>query len=74
MRCIGMALLLCISSPVIAADVARKSKISVAEQKLLDKWIVRSVTLDGKPTPAQIGQQVGDIITVQRKDHITVVT
>ena len=69
MRCLGMVLILCVSSHLMAADGGKKSTIPVEEQKLLDKWIVRSVKLDGKPTAAQIGQKVGDVIAIKRKDH-----
>ena len=53
----------------MAGDGGKKGKIPVEEQQLLDKWIVRSVKLDGKPTAAQIGQKVGDVITISRKAH-----
>ena len=69
MRHLVMTLILCVSSPLIAADGGKKTKIPVEEQKLLDKWIVRSVKLDGKPTAAQIGQKIGDVITIKGKDH-----
>ena len=34
--------------------------------KLKGKWIVRSVQRDGKPNAAQIGQKIGDIITIRK--------
>lgn len=33
-------------------------------EKLMGKWIVRSVDSDGELTPAQIGQKEGDIISI----------
>lgn len=67
MRCLAFALLLCAASPQTAAIGAGGKSPAVQEQRLFDKWIVRSVRIDGKPTPAQIGQKVGDIISVERK-------
>lgn len=34
--------------------------------ELQGKWIVRFVKRDGKPNAAQIGQEIGDIITVKK--------
>ena len=35
-------------------------------KKLLGKWIVRFVERNGSPNAGQIGQQVGDVITIKR--------
>jgi hypothetical protein len=35
-------------------------------EALKDKWIVRFITRDGKPNAAQIGQKIGDIITIKK--------
>jgi hypothetical protein len=66
MRYMPLALSLLIVSPQVAG-AAGKSRNSDDRQRLLDKWIVRSVHVDGKPTAAQIGQKVGDIITIKFK-------
>ncbi len=34
--------------------------------QLHGKWIVRAVKVDGKATPAQIGREVGDVITIKK--------
>lgn len=67
MRHLVFALCLCVTAPLGAADGTGKSKPATENQRLMDKWIVRTVQLDGKPTPAQIGQKVGDIISIERK-------
>ena len=64
MRCLALALSLLIVSPLVA-KAAGKPRASQEQQRLLDKWIVRSVRIDGKPTAAQIGRKVGDIITIK---------
>jgi hypothetical protein len=74
MRCLTFALLLCVTPPLTAADRGGKTAAAAEEVRLLDKWIVRSVRVDGKPTPAQIGQKVGDIITIKRKDKAFVLS
>ena len=44
------------------------SKVDEGEgARLARKWIVRSVTIDGKATPAQIGREVGDVITIKKQ-------
>lgn len=45
---------------------AKAAKVTPAYKTLMRKWIVRSVRRDGKPNAAQIGQKVGDVITVKR--------
>lgn len=67
MRSLTVFLLLC--TTVSAAPPATELTIPPEEKALLDKWIVRSVQIDGKPTPAQIGQKKGDIIEIKRKEH-----
>lgn len=70
MRCLTFAMLLCVASPLSADERFGENKPATAEeQRLLDKWIVRSVQIDGKPTPAQIGQKAGDVITINRKGN-----
>ena len=41
---------------------------SPMHEKLQRQWIVRSVRRDGAPNAAQIGQQVGDVITIKKDD------
>ena len=43
-------------------------------QRLTGKWIVRSVKRDGEPNQAQVGQQVGDIITINPNGGLPYVT
>jgi len=68
MRCLSIVFLLCLASPLYSAGKGGTTSAAVEEERLLDKWIVRSVRLDGRPSPAQIGQKVGDIISIERKD------
>jgi hypothetical protein len=35
--------------------------------QLHGQWIVRMVKIDGKATPAQIGREVGDVITIKKQ-------
>jgi hypothetical protein len=74
MRSLPLALLVCVASPLCAADRGAKTSKGIDEERLLDKWIVRTVRIDGKPTPAQIGQKMGDIITIKRKDKAFVLS
>lgn len=69
MRFIGTALLICVAARLAAAETRESTAPASDEQRLIDKWIVRSVKLDGKPTAAQIGQKVGDVINIRKKAH-----
>ena len=69
MRRFLFALVLLSPAALPAAAAKPKPVIPASEKQLIDKWIVRSVQLDGKPTPAQIGQKTGDIIDIKGKDH-----
>lgn len=48
-----------------AADAGEAVAESGDKARLQGKWIVRFVKRDGKPNAAQIGQQLGDIITIK---------
>ena len=60
------ALFVCVTPLLIAADKVEKQNATADRAQLLGKWIVRSVQRDGKPTAAQIGREVGDIITFKK--------
>ena len=53
---------------LLAADEPAGVIQERAKSPLLGKWIVRSVERDGKPTLAQIGREVGDIISIKEGD------
>ena len=48
---------------LMAAEKAEHPSSTADRKALLDKWIVRHVEQDGALIPAQVGQQVGDVIT-----------
>ena len=48
------------------AQVRKEAPKPPIYSKLQRKWIVRNVERDGKPNAAQIGQKVGDIITIKQ--------
>ena len=55
--------------PLIASAEPAEKETSGDRAKLHGKWIVRSVQRDGKPTVAQMGRKVGDIITIKKAGH-----
>jgi hypothetical protein len=63
------ALVLCVTPFLVAADKVEEKAAAGNRAQLLGKWIVRSVQRDGKPTPAQIGREVGDVITFKKTGH-----
>lgn len=69
MRSLVFGLALCVATPLAAAKKPTAPVIPDSEKELIDKWIVREVTIDGKPTPAQIGQKKGDVITIKGRAH-----
>lgn len=54
------------ATPHLLADAPQAGLPPIkANEPLLGKWIVRSVQKDGKPTQAQVGRKVGDIIDIK---------
>ena len=51
---------------LVSGDVFEENSTTGDQAPLLGKSIVRSVQRDGIPTPAQIGREVGDIITIKK--------
>ena len=61
-----------IASPFIIGDKSVEGDITISDpdlSRLTDKWKVLSVEVDGEHGPAQIGQQVGDIISIGVKGN-----
>jgi len=48
------------------ASPDEKKQVAEAAKKLQRKWIVLQVQRDGKPNAAQIGQKLGDVITIRQ--------
>ena len=59
------AFLLLLIPLLIAAEKVDRPSSATDRKALLDKWIVRHVEQDGSLIPAQVGRQVGDIITIK---------
>lgn len=51
-------------SPADTGSLADAIHSAAAQAELKGRWVVRSVSIDGKPGSAQVGQEIGDVITM----------